>query len=118
MQRISCVQPAVTNTGTYCTLQADLGKAVLPGNIIYHGGIFAATTINIVAGTGVTAGTLQPLVMMTDGVLRNYGAAISLTAAGAQPLIQITTPILGAAVQVTVAIVGGSIAIDITAVVL
>ena len=114
MQRISNCQPAVSGTGTYCTLQADSPAAFIPGNKMYHGSIFASCTINIVASAGVTAGTVQPLVMMSDGVLRAYGAPLTTSAAGAQPLIQIGTPIMGAAVQITGAITGGTVAIDIT----
>lgn len=117
MQRISNIQPAVTATGTYCAIKADTPVNVLPGVIVYHNSLLAATTINIVASAGTTAGTVQPLILCSDGVSRAYGPALSTTSAGALSLIQIGTPIYGASVQITGTITGGTVMIEITAVV-
>jgi len=88
------------------------------GSVLFHGSILAASTINIVAAAGTTGGTIQPLIMGSDGTFRAYGAPITSSAAGAVSFIQITSPICGVAVQITGAIVGGSLYIETTAVIL
>ena len=118
MQRISSVQTAVTGTGTYCALQSDFPSAFGTGRVLYHSSILAAATINIVAAAGTTGGTVQPLVMGSDGVFRAYGAPVTVSAAGAVSFIQITSPISGVAVQITGAITGASLYIETTAVIL
>jgi hypothetical protein len=117
VQRISSVQTAVTNTGTYCALQGDFPPAFGIGRVLYHGSILAVATINIVGGAGVTGGTLQPLILGSDGTYRSYGNAITAVV-GALPLISILSPVTGVAVQITVAITGGSMYIETTGVIL
>jgi len=118
VQRISSVQTAVTATATYCQLQSELPASFAVGKVLAHYSILAAATINVVAAAGTTAGTVQPLVMGSDGVFRAYGAPINSTAAGAVAFIQITSPVCGVALQVTATVVGGSLYIETTAVIL
>lgn len=114
MQRLAAYQSGVSGTGTYCLLTAGPTPTGTPGQRT-AGSMLVTVTFQVVAGSGVTAGTVQPMVIGADGTARAYGASITLTAPGSN-FVSLQTPVLGAALQVLVALTGGTAYLEVDAV--
>lgn len=114
MQRLVNYQTGISGTGTYCQIPSSVTPGP-PGTLFTPNGLLAVVTFQVIAGTGVSAGTVQPLILDGDGTYRAYGTAISLTAPGSNT-VSLQTPVIGAALQVTVAISGGTVYLEVDAV--
>lgn len=116
MQRLLEYASGISGTGTYCVVD-NMTSTGFPasGAIFNPPSMLAAVTFQITAGAGVTGGTVQPLILCGDGTYRPYGSAITLTAAGPN-FVSLLSPVLGAAIQVTVAITGGTAYLEVDAV--
>lgn len=109
MQKISCYQAAVINTGTYCQIVANSLIEPGAGKVLAVPNLITSATLYCVAGTGVTGGVVVPLIMTGDGSLNPAAAASTLTGAGMVFLISLNSPVKGIGIQITTAIVGGSV---------
>jgi hypothetical protein len=107
--------PAAVNVGTYCALSA--------GNNVVNFGVtpqpyfsqfsFICTTFYVFANAGVTGGSIQPQIQCADGVYRDYGPPITPTVPGFVSSFAVPTPVLGARFNITNAITGGSVFLEI-----
>ena len=114
---IGSLVPAVSATGQYCTLTAGNPAVVFgttPQPYVSQFGMIS-TTFYIYANAGVSGGTIQPQVQFADGVYRDYGLAIPLSSPGFVASVIINTPILGARFNVTIAVTGGTVFLEIDA---
>lgn len=113
---VGSFNPAAINTGVYCTLTAGnpVVNYVGPGSQAYQSQFnFISTTFYVFGNAGVSGGTIQPQILCTDGVFRDFGLAIPIGAPGFISSVIINTPILGAQFNITNAITGGSVFLEI-----
>jgi hypothetical protein len=114
---IGSFNPAAINTGTYCTLAAPnlsvtFGVSKQP---YFSQFFFIATTFYVYANAGTSGGTIQPQVLFADGLFRDYGPVITLSSSGFVSTIIINTPVLGSQFNITSAVTGGSVFLEIDA---
>jgi hypothetical protein len=107
--------PAAINTGIYCTISANnipiiFGVTPQPYTLSQA---FLCTTFYVYANAGVSAGTIQPQIQCADGLFRDYGTLATLSAPGFVFSVTIPTPILGAQFNITGAITGGTVFLEI-----
>jgi len=114
---IGSFNPSAANTGAYCTLSAGnpaLTFGISPQPYISQFGMIN-TTFYIYANAGVSGGTIQPQIQLADGVYRDFGLAIPLAGPGFVSSVIINTPVLGARFNITIAVTGGTVYLEIDA---
>lgn len=114
---VGSFNPTAVSTGTYCTLSAPnasltFGISVQPYTSQFF---YIATTMYVYANAGVSGGSIQPQVLCADGVFRDYGVVIPLGAPGFVSSVIINTPGLGWQFNITSAVTGGSVYLEIDA---
>jgi len=109
--------PNAFNSGTYCVLNAEnspviFGVTPQPYTLQFA---FIATTFYVYANSGVTGGTIQPQILLADGQYRDYGSLLTLTSPGFALSVTVPTPILGAQFKIIGAVTGGTVFLEIDA---
>jgi hypothetical protein len=74
-----------------------------------------SVTFYVYANAGVSGGVIQPQIQCADGIYRDYGSAVSPTAPGFVYSVTIPTPVLGAQFNITSSITGGTLVLEIDA---
>jgi hypothetical protein len=112
--------PVAVNTGPYCSITPN-STLVLPGVIpglasqYIPPNYFLTTTFYAFANSGVTGGQVQPQILGPDGNYRDFGALVTFSGPGFILSVPVPTPILGAQFNIVTGVTGGSIYLQIDA---
>lgn len=108
MDKYSRYQPAMAAAGIYCMIQAH--QAPLPlGTQNPVPKILASARLFAVASAGVTGGAVQPVRQAADGNYYPLAAPSTITGPGLVFNFETNAPVNAVGIQITQAVVGGTL---------
>jgi hypothetical protein len=104
-------------TGVVCQLIANntINNPGAPGVVYNPPQFIVSATFLAIAGTGVSAGAVVPVILGPDGNWHPIATATSSSAAGFLFLLQLNTPSDGVGLQITTTVTGGTLYLQTTA---